>query len=92
MIRQLLRLFAVTIAFAAGAAATEILLELEAVKVFLGLAADAGVTLPGVTGYFGVAILAGLIVDGLRFTAARWWERNRQLESDLENIFTSNLA
>ncbi len=92
MLRQLLRLFAVTVAFAVGAATTEILLELEAVRVFLGLATDARVSMPGLAEYFGIAMLAGLIVDGLRFAAAHWWQRNRQLEHDLEDIFTNNLA
>ena len=92
MIRQLLTLFAVTIAFGAGAAATEIVLEIESVRTYLGLAANAGVSLPGVAKFFGIALLAGLIVDGLRFSAAHWWARNRQLEHDLEDIFTSNLA
>ena len=92
MIRQLLRLFAVTLAFGSGAAATELFLEFEVVRANLGLAADAGVSLPGHARYFGIALLAGLIVDGLRFAAANWLKRNRQLENDLEDIFTSNLA
>jgi len=92
MLRQLLRLFAVTIAFAVGAATTDILLQLEAVRVIVDLPANVGVTLPGLAEYVGIAVLAGLIVDGLRFSAAHWWERNRQLEDDLEDIFTSNLA
>ncbi len=92
MFRQLLRLFAVTIAFAVGAATTEILLELEAVRAFLGLVTNAPVSLSGLAGYLGIAVLAGLIVDGLRFSASHWWERDRQLERDLEDIFRSNLA
>ncbi len=92
MVRQLLRLFAVTLAFGMGAAATGILLEIEIVRSNLGFAADAGVSLPGHARYFAVALLAGLVVDGLRFSAAHWWKRSRQLEHDLEDIFTSNLA
>lgn len=92
MIRQLLRLFAVTLAFGAGAAATEILLEMEFVTANLGLASHAGVQLPGLVGYLGIALLAGLIVDGLRFAAAHWWARSRQPRHDFEDIFTSNLA
>ena len=92
MLRQLLRLFAVTVAFAAGAAATEILLEFQAVRVFLDLPVAAGVALSGLAGVVGIAALAGLIVDGLRFMAAQLGERNRQLENDLEAIFTSSLA
>lgn len=92
MIRQLLRLFAVTIAFVAGAAATEIVLDIDTVRTYLGLAAGAGVSPAGIARFFGIVLLAGLIVDGLRFSAAHWWARNRQLEHDLEDIFTSNLA
>ena len=92
MLRQLLRLFAVTAAFAVGAATIEILLQLQAVTVLLGLPAALGMTLRGFAEFVGIAILAGLIVDGLRFSAAHWWERNRQLEEDLEGIFTSNLT
>ena len=92
MIRQLLRFFAVTLAFLTGAAATGIFLELEFVRSNLGFAVDAGVSLPGHARYFGIALIAGLIVDGLRFSAAHWWQRSRQLEHDLEDIFTSNLA
>ena len=92
MLRQLLRLFAVTIAFGAGAAATDIILDLQFVRASLELAANAGASAGGLATYFGVALLAGLIVDGLRFSAAQWWQRNRQLENDLESIFTSSLA
>ena len=92
MIRQLLSIFAVTIAFGAGAAATEIMLQIEFVRTYLGLANDAAVSLPGIARYLGVALLAGLIVDGLRASAAHWWERNRQLAHDLEDLFKSNLA
>ncbi len=90
--RQLLRLFAVTIAFVAGAAATEIVLEIDAVRDYLGLAAGTGMSIAEIARFFAIVLLAGLVVDGLRFSAAHWWSRNRQLEHDLEDIFTSNLA
>ena len=92
MARQLLRLFAVTIAFAAGAAATQIVLEIDAARTFLGLAAGAGMSTAEIVRFFGIVLLAGLVVDGLRYSAAHWWSRNRQLEHDLEDIFTSNLV
>ncbi len=92
MTRQLLRLFAVTIAFVAGAAATEILLEIDAVRTYLGLAAGTGMSTAETARFFGIVLLTGLVVDGLRFSAAQWWSRNRQLEHDLEDIFTSNLV
>ena len=92
MLRQLLRLFAVTLAFGAGAVATDILLEIQFLRDYLGLAASTGRALPGFIEYFGIAVLAGLIVDGLRASASHWWRRNRQLENDLEDLFRSNLA
>ena len=64
MFRQLLRFFAVTAAFAVGAATTELLLAFEAVRVFLGLATEARVSLPGLAGFFGIAVLAGIGDDG----------------------------
>jgi hypothetical protein len=77
MTRQILTTLAVTLAFAAGAAVTAVVLGMPTAVTPL---------------YLKVAILAGLLVDGLRFIAARFWHRNRQLEHDLEDIFRSSLA
>ena len=77
MIRQTLTTLAVTLAFAAGAAVTAVVLGMPAAVTPM---------------YLKVAVLTGLLVDALRFMAAKFWRRNRQLEHDLEDIFRSNLA
>ena len=77
MIRQVLTTLAVTLAFAAGAAVTAVVLGMPAAVAPL---------------YLKVAVLTGLLVDGLRFVAAKFWRRNRQLEHDIEAIFRSSLA
>ena len=77
MIRQILDMFAVTIAFGAGAVVTAMLLGMPPVVIPL---------------YLKAAVLTGLLVDGLRLIAAKFWRRSRQPEHDLQDIFRSSLA
>ena len=70
MKRNYLQLFAVTIAFTAGAVATALVLAIPAVEQALGLSAWASNGYEGGLAYLLVAACSGLIVDVLRFAAA----------------------
>ena len=70
MKRNYLQLFAVTIAFTAGAVATALVLAIPAVEQALGLSAWANNGYEGGLAYLLVAACSGLIVDVLRFAAA----------------------
>ena len=93
MNRQILNIFAVTLAFGAGAMITALVLDIRAVQAYLGMASlpvqdlvRAGMA------FVGVAMVAGLAVDGLRLVAAKLLQKNRQLQIDLEDLFRSSLA
>ena len=77
MIKQILNMFAVTLAFAAGAAATAVLLGMPVAVIPL---------------YLEIAVLAGLAVDSLRFVASKFWNGKWQMDRDIEDIFRSSLA
>ena len=93
MIRQILNIFAVTLALVAAAVVCAIILDLQFVQAYLGIgtsyvdssAGNAWLYLKG-------AALAGLLVDGLRLMAARWWRKSRQRQHDLQDVFRSSLA
>ena len=70
MKRNYLQLFAVTIAFTAGAVATALVLAIPAVEQALGLSAWANNGYEGGLAYLLVAACSGLCVDILRFAAA----------------------
>ena len=70
MKRNYLQLFAVTIAFTAGAVATALVLAIPAVEQSLGLSAWASNGYEGGLAYLLVAACSGLVVDVLRFAAA----------------------
>ena len=84
---------AVTIAFGVGAVLTALVLDLRAVQAFLGMVqAPMGDLVRAGIVYVGIAVFAGLLIDGLRLFAATFWQRNRQLQHDLEDIFRDSLA
>ena len=70
MKRNIIQLFAVTIAFTAGAVATALVLAIPAVERALGLSAWASNGYEGGLAYLLVAASSGLVVDVLRFAAA----------------------
>ena len=70
MKRNIIQLFAVTIAFTAGAVATALVLAIPAVERALGLTAWASNGYEGGLAYLLVAACSGLVVDVLRFAAA----------------------
>ena len=73
MIRQIGRTLGVTIAFTVGAVLTALVLDLQPVQSYLGLAAhNAADWYRAGFSFFGVAALAGLVVDAFRFAAVRW--------------------
>ena len=67
MKRNYFQLFAVTIAFTAGAVATGLVLAIPAVEKALGLSAWASNGYEGGLAYLLIAACSGLIVDVLRF-------------------------
>ena len=67
MKRNYFQLFAVTIAFTAGAIATGLVLAIPAVEKALGLSAWASNGYEGGLAYLLIAACSGLIVDVLRF-------------------------
>ena len=69
MKRNYFRLFAVTIAFTAGAAATAVVLAIPSIEKALGLSAWASNGYEGGLAYLLIAAFSGLIVDVLRFAA-----------------------
>ena len=77
MVRLILNIFAVTAAFAAGAVVAAVLLGMPVAVIPL---------------YLEIAVLAGLVVDGLRFIASKLWNRKWRMEHDIEDIFRSSLA
>ena len=76
MIRQILNIFAVTLALVAAAVVSAMILELQVVQAYLGIAA--GSSAGSVWLNLEVAALAGLLVDGLRLLAAKWWHTSHQ--------------
>ena len=70
MKRHIIQLFAVTIAFTAGAVATGLVLAIPAVERALGLTAWASNGYEGGLAYLLIAACSGLVVDVLRFAAA----------------------
>ena len=90
---RILDTFAVTCAFGAGALITALVLDLRSVQAFLGMVPlPAGDLVRAGIIYVGIAVFAGLVIDGLRLTAATFWRKNRQLQHDLEDIFRDSLA
>ncbi len=93
MIRQILNIFAVTLALVAAAVVSAIILDLQFVQAYLGIGTS---NVDSSTGnawlYLKGAALAGLLVDALRLLAARWWQKSRQREHDLQDVFRSSLA
>ena len=69
MKRNYFRLFAVTIAFTAGAIATALVLAVPAVERSLGLSAWAQDGYEGGLAYLLIAACSGLVVDVIRFAA-----------------------
>ena len=69
MKRNYFQLFAVTIAFTAGAVATGLVLAIPAVEKALGLSAWASNGYEGGLAYLLIAACSGLIVDVLRFAS-----------------------
>ena len=69
MKRNYFQLFAVTIAFTAGALATALVLAVPAIERALGLSAWASNGYEGGLAYLFIAAFSGLIVDVLRFAA-----------------------
>ena len=69
MKRNYFQLFAVTIAFTAGALATALVLAVPAVEQALGLSAWASNGYEGGLAYLFIAAFSGLVVDVLRFAA-----------------------
>ena len=67
MKRNYFQLFAVTIAFTAGAVATALVLAIPAVEKALGLSAWASNGYEGGLAYLLIAACSGLMVDVLRF-------------------------
>lgn len=93
MNRQILNIFAVTLAFGAGAMITALVLDIRAVQAYLGMASlPAQDLVRAGMAFVGVAMVAGLVVDGLRLVAAKLLQKNRQLQNDLEDLFRSSLA
>ena len=93
MNRQLLNIFAITLAFGAGAMITALVLDIRAVQAYLGMASlPAQDLVQAGMAFVGVAMVAGLVVDGLRLVAAKLLQKNRQLQNDLEDLFRSSLA
>lgn len=90
MIRQTLNIFAVTVALVAAAVVSAMILELQAVQAYLGI--TSGGSAGSVWLDLELAALAGLVVDGLRLLAAKWWHRSRQWQHDLQDVFRSSLA
>ena len=93
MIRRTLNIFAVTLALIAAAVVSANILDLQFVQAYLGIgmpnvdssAGNAWLYLKG-------AALAGLLVDGLRLLAAKWWHQSRQRQHDLQDVFRNSLA
>ena len=90
---RILDTFGVTIAFGVGAVITALVLDLRSVQAFLGMAQPplGDLVRAGIV-YVGIAVFAGLLIDGLRLFAATFWHRNRQLQRDFRNIFRDSLA
>ena len=93
MVRQLLNIFAVTLALVAAAVVSAVILDLQFVQAYLGIAASSVDSSAGSAWLsLKAAALAGLLVDGLRLLAARWWHQSRQRQHDLRDVFRSSLA
>jgi hypothetical protein len=67
MKRNYIQLFAITIAFTAGAVVTALVLAIPAVQQALGLSAWANNGYEGGLAYLLIAACSGLVVDVLRF-------------------------
>ena len=93
MIRQILTIFAVTLALTAAAVVSAIILDLQFVQAYLGIGMSSVDSSAGNAWlYLKGAALAGLLVDGLRLLAAKWWQQSRQRQHDLRDVFRSSLA
>ena len=93
MLRQILGIFAVTVALIAAAAVSAIVLDTQFVQAYLGITpppveSSEGSAWP----YLEAATLAGILVDGLRLLAAKWWHKSRQPQHDLREVFRNSLA
>jgi hypothetical protein len=93
MNRQILNTFAVTLAFGAGAIITALVLDIRAVQAYLGMPSlPAQDLVQAGMSFVGIALVAGLLVDGLRLLAAKLLHKNRQLQHDLEDLFRNSLV
>ena len=72
MIRHTLQALSVTIAFTGGAVLLALVLDINSVQAYLGLGAhDLADWSRGGLAYLGTAVLAGLLVDAVRYAAAK---------------------
>ncbi|MEJ2258429.1 MAG: hypothetical protein P8X98_15835 [Woeseiaceae bacterium] len=93
MIRQIGRTLGVTIAFTAGAVCTALILDIEPIQGYLGLAShDVADWYRGGPAYLGIAALTGLCVDAVRFIVGKWVNRRAQASRDIEELFRQSLA
>ena len=93
MIRQILNIFAVTLALIAAAVVSAIILDLQFVQAYLGIGmSNVDSSAGNAWLYLRGAALAGLLVDGMRLLAARCWHKSRQRQHDLRDVFRSSLA
>jgi hypothetical protein len=93
MNRQILNTFAVTLAFGVGSMVTALVLDISAVRTYLGIGTMPAQELVQVgLAFVGIAACAGLAVDGLRLLAAKVWDRSRQMQHDMDTLFRSALA
>ena len=93
MFRQVLNIFAVTLALVAAAVVSAMILEMPSVHTYLGIAAPTAKNSAGSAWLsLEVAALAGVLVDGLRLLAAKWWHKSRRWQHDLRDVFRNSLA
>ena len=92
MKRHYFQLFAVTIAFTAGAAATALVLAIPAVEQALGLSAWASNGYEGGLAYLIIAACSGLCVDLLRGAGAHVMHRRPKPRRDIEDLFRRSLV
>ena len=90
MFRQVLNIFAVTLALVAAAVVSAMILEMPSVHTYLGIAAQNSAGSAWLS--LEVAALAGVLVDGLRLLAAKWWHKSRRWQHDLRDVFRNSLA
>jgi hypothetical protein len=93
MIRHTLQALGVTIAFTAGALITALVLDINSVEAYLGLAAhDVADWYRDGPVYLGIAALTGLLVDAARFAATKLGTQQRNVRRDIERLFRQSLA